>query len=374
MKNDISIKRDTNMDIIRCFALLAVVAVHFFLNSGFYDKAVIGKRMYVAVLLRTALMVCVPLFMVLSGYLMRNKKLGRKYYSKIGYTLTIYVLSSILCFGVNAWLFDGEWNFRKLIEGILDFSAAPYSWYIEMYIGLFLMIPFLNILYNGIPTKKWKILLIIILCGLTALGGVTNVYNFEVEKWWQTPHIATQYQKLIPYWWNNIYPITYYFICCFLNEYGFAMKKRVAAPLLLLSILLFGTYNYWRSYGVEFIWGIWQNYSSLFTLILTVLTFGFLMNLKRKERKPWTDKIWETLSGLCLGAYLVSWIFDSIIYTHLKAMVPKITDRFVYFVPIVLSVYVCSLMLAWLINKSYFLSVKGMKILLQRIKREKIKV
>jgi len=35
MKNDISIKRDTNMDIIRCFALLAVVAVHFFLNSGF---------------------------------------------------------------------------------------------------------------------------------------------------------------------------------------------------------------------------------------------------------------------------------------------------------------------------------------------------
>lgn len=73
MKNDVGVKRNSNMDIIRCFALLSVVAVHFFLNSGFYDHVVIGKRMYVAVVVRTALMVCVPMFMVLSGYLMRTK-------------------------------------------------------------------------------------------------------------------------------------------------------------------------------------------------------------------------------------------------------------------------------------------------------------
>lgn len=372
MKEGKSLKRNPLMDMIRCFALLSVVAVHFFYNCGFYQEPVVGKRMYVAVLVRTALMVCVPLFMVLSGYLMRTKKLSGTYYSKIGYTLSIYILSSIVCSIANAWIFEKEWSARELIKGILDFSAAPYAWYIEMYTGLFLIIPFLNILYNGIPCKRWKILLIVIMCGLTAVGGVVNVYNFAVEKWWSTPRIATQYQKLIPYWWNNVYPITYYFIGCFLNEYGFPIKKRFSAVLLVISIVIFGTYSYWRSYGGEFIWGPWQNYSSLFNVIMTILVFGLFMNVRYKVQCSWKNKLWEKLSGLCLGAYLLSWIFDSLIYSYLKIEIPKVTDRFLYMVPVVLLVYVCSLILSWTINLIYKMFEFGLHILRQKISGRKI--
>ena len=85
------------MDIVRCTALFCVVSVHFFLNSGFYDETVSGWRMYLMTMLRTGFMICVPLFMVLSGYLMLHKKAEKSYFMKIGRTLVIYLLASFCC-------------------------------------------------------------------------------------------------------------------------------------------------------------------------------------------------------------------------------------------------------------------------------------
>lgn len=65
--------RNPAMDLIRCVALLCVVGVHFFMHTGFYEQTVQGVGMYIAMVLRTFLMVCVPLFLILSGYLMRTK-------------------------------------------------------------------------------------------------------------------------------------------------------------------------------------------------------------------------------------------------------------------------------------------------------------
>lgn len=62
--------RDIGLDITRIVAFISVVSVHFFLNSSFYDTPVLGKRMYAMTIMRTAFMVCVPLFMILSGYLL----------------------------------------------------------------------------------------------------------------------------------------------------------------------------------------------------------------------------------------------------------------------------------------------------------------
>ena len=89
-------KRSVSMDIIRCFALLFVVSVHFFLNNGFYDVPVYGARMYIMTLMRSFFMICVPLFMILSGYLMCNKKLGKGYYKKIIYILGIYLFADFV--------------------------------------------------------------------------------------------------------------------------------------------------------------------------------------------------------------------------------------------------------------------------------------
>lgn len=45
-------------------------------------------------------------------------------------------------------------DFKSVIFGILDFTGVAYAWYTNMYIGLFLIIPFLNNAYMSLKSKK----------------------------------------------------------------------------------------------------------------------------------------------------------------------------------------------------------------------------
>ena len=75
MKNK---KGEIGLDITRIVAFMMVTSIHFFLHSGYYDIPMLGKKMYIMTFVRTISGVCVPLFMLLSGYLMCQKKLGLK--------------------------------------------------------------------------------------------------------------------------------------------------------------------------------------------------------------------------------------------------------------------------------------------------------
>ena len=69
-----NVSRYYSLDIVRIFAFSCVVGVHFFLYTPFYIIPIHGSRMYISTLLRTFLMICVPLFLMLSGYLMKKRK------------------------------------------------------------------------------------------------------------------------------------------------------------------------------------------------------------------------------------------------------------------------------------------------------------
>ena len=89
--------RNSSLDIIRIFAAFMVLSVHFFLYNGFYSEPVNKPAMFVAVGMRTFFGICVPLFMILTGYLMCHKTLSRDYYKGIRKTLIVFVLATIAC-------------------------------------------------------------------------------------------------------------------------------------------------------------------------------------------------------------------------------------------------------------------------------------
>lgn len=126
MKKNLS-QRDINLDLIRSFAVWTVISVHFFYNSGFYYETVAGYRMYIMLIVRTFCMVCVPLFMILSGYLLNTKTLCRKYYFRIIPILTSYVLASVCCMIYKIIFCDNVFTFKTFILGVFNFSIAGYS-------------------------------------------------------------------------------------------------------------------------------------------------------------------------------------------------------------------------------------------------------
>ena len=162
--------RDPNLDVVRCIALLGVVSVHFFMHTNYYFRPVQGARMYVMTLLRTGAMTCVPLFLLLSGYLLRNKRPERGYYLSLVRTLGIYLLACgvSLLYRLHAM---PQLTARELLQKFLNFNLPEYGWYIEMYLGLFLLIPWLNILFHALEGKRRKQQLLLTLLALTALRG-----------------------------------------------------------------------------------------------------------------------------------------------------------------------------------------------------------
>lgn len=362
------ITRNYSLDLVRIMALFSVISVHFFLNSGYYNQSMLGKRMYLMTVMRTFFMVCVPLFLVLTGYLMSNKSLCRQYYRGLLKTIGIYIAASIVCIIYKSLFLDAKVSVSVIVKGILDFSAADYSWYVEMYIGLFLLIPFLNIIYKNLESKKQKWLLIITMLVLTSFPNVLNIYNFDVEGWWKAPILSSEYRKIFPSWWNAIFPLTYYYIGCYLKEYGMKIKKSANIALLLIAVMVFGTFNYYRSYGGEFVWGEYQSWGALPNVIMTLLVFGVISSFKLEKLSSKGKYLLAGLSDLCFGAYLLSYIFDSAFYPFLNSKIHYMPERLDYFIIIVPLVLVCSFVLSSIINMICSVIVKSGQIIVHKFK------
>ncbi len=352
------IKRSPAADLIRILAFISVVSVHFFLNNGYYSQTVVGKRMFIMTIMRSFFIICVPLFITLSGYLLKKKKLEKSYYKRISKIIITYILASLLCVFYSIVFLKQDLNIKNIISSILNFSAAPYSWYIEMYLGLFLLIPFLNIVYNAMPSQKSKIWLILTFVILTSLPSVLNIYDLSSFNWLTLPSLSNKMYKIFPNWWQGIYPITYYYIGCYLSEYGLKIKKSINLVIVVLLTVFSGSFCYWRSYKTTFIWGDWSAYQSLFNVVLTFFVFALIINLSFDRFPDKLAKFIQKISELCLGGYLVSWIFDKALYPILLERVPEVTARLEYYIIIVPIVVILSLLTSYVLSKIQFIIEK----------------
>lgn len=338
--------RNVAMDIVRIVSVFLVMSVHFFLYSNFYSQPMLGKRMLVMCAMRVVCSCCVPIFIVLSGYLLCHKKLERKYYRGLSKTLITYVLAGCVSILYRAVYLHKEYTLKLAVLSLLNYSSSPYAWYIEMYIGLFLLIPFLNLLYKNLKDRKQKQLLLLTMAFLTMLPTLFNAFNLIYSDWWADPNSIDTTTKVLPQWWTGMYPVTYYFTGCYLREYGLKMKSRTLLLLLGLTVLGCTLFSFWRSFGVGFKNGSYNNWYGFQSYAVTVLLFTLLSRIKG-EKIPTAVKfcLWK-VSDLCLCMYLVSYIFDTFFYEKLKAALPVVTDSIVWFPVLVPCVFLCSLVLA----------------------------
>lgn len=349
-------KRNTSLDLIRITAFVLVVCVHSLLNGGFYYHTVQNPLMIVILALRSVFMCCVPLFLVLSGYLTVDKKYDKKFYKRIIRIVFVYLFSSLFCELYRVFFMSQSFGIKGFIANVLAYKAAPYSWYVHMYFGLFLMFPFFNACWKGLETKKKRAALVLTMIVLTALPSVINTFDLSTPGWWAQPSVSDKYTQIIPDWWQPIYPITYYFVGCWLKTYP--PKKRTFTYLLLTVgfAALFGLYDYYRSYGSNFVWKSFTDHYGYQSLILTVLIFVFWLSVNANRLPRTLRAALSFISDLTLGAYLLSWIFDQITYPRIAVRYPEISQRYIYFPECILISVLGSLVLSanvWVLWKLF---------------------
>lgn len=207
-------------DIIRIVAILCVIAGHFYtVNTPYNQASFEGTSMFAQGWLKSmASCIGVPFFIMLTGFLNTRKALSKDYYKGIKRVLVPYLIISVVTWAV----LSVDHSVKELVLGILGFKAVGYAWYVEMYIGLFLLIPFLNMVLRQVFDNGQTKYLLLTALFMTALPPLLNRGDTH----------------LVPGFWMMTFPITFYVIAAAIREYKPHLKRK---PLWALgAFLLYG--------------------------------------------------------------------------------------------------------------------------------------
>lgn len=238
----------------------------------------------------------VPLFIMMTGYLNAKKLVfDKRYLHGILKVLLAYLFFCIITFFFNRYMMHEPLGPLSLVKGVLDFSMIPYAWYIEMWIGLYILTPFLNLGYNAITDKRMKQSLIGVLFFLTSVPYFTNRYG----------------QHLMPGFWMCIYPVMFFVIGRYIKEYQ-PVAKWWKLLLIILPICminpLFSTFVA-KGRTMMFIAGEpW----SIFGVPVAVCTFLLLYNTNIQNKAiRWSI---TKIALLSLDIYLCCYMVDRLVY------------------------------------------------------------
>ena len=345
--------RNIGLDLIRCIAVLFVIFVHFFLHSSFYSTNLGGIGGFLLNIFRWLFFICVPLFLLLTGYLNNNTKLDKNYIYKLFKVLISYTIIGIICLVFKKLYLNQDITIIRGIISLFNFSAVDYAWYVEMFVGLFLLIPFLNILYQRLETKENRIKLIVVLFVVCSLTTTFRVF-----------HPARYTLNLFSNYWASAYPLLYFYIGKFLKDYPINMKKTKMFFILIFLLILQSTLVYvnYRNH-TDLFFGI--DYSNLFTVLISVLLFSIVFKINLKNRI--FMKIITLISLVSFEMYLMSFIVDTIVYTELNFSFNSTLDYFKNFVISAPIILFFTFVLSFIVNKFSNLIYKKFRSVYDRI-------
>lgn len=258
---------------------------------------------------------------MVTGYLMNKKVVGKKYYFNIIIPILTYLYISFLCLLIRKYVLCDQKDIKDLLLGIFTFETNAYSWYVNMYIGLYLIIPFLNMIIEKIKINKN--LFFYFICILTLITSIPKFLNY----------------------WAILYLINYYFIGAYIKEYHINIKK--CKCFIFIIIIIFAEVLISKRIG--FNTSFFNNYGMILILMKSVLLFLLLNSIKLKK----DISILKEISNHTLSIYLISYVIDTIIYSFFNNIFLTYEQRFfhLYIILIIFAIsFILALTIDWVVN------------------------
>ena len=342
--------REFGVDLVRIMAFCLMLWLHFYLRNGFYFQKIETVSGYMAVSMLPLFLSCVPMYMMLTGYLKCGKRWDKSYYMSLIPILLSWFLISVIHYIYRSNVLHEEKTAREWIGELLGFKMATYSWYIGMYIGLILISPIINLVWMTIKNKKGHIAVVISLVLVTFVPSTINSMG-----------VLSEGSTILPSYFTALYPITYYVIGCYIKTY----KPKPNSIACVITALFVGVVmafvnistrtqadNFYTGYGLE--------YSNIMLAAVTVLLFLAVYRLNVKNEL--VKKLAKIISSCVLEMYLISYIFDNKIYVWKYGEYPM-SSYIVVGLALTAAVFGLSFISGGLIN----LAVKKIYALIKRI-------
>ncbi len=286
-------KREPGLDLLRVTAMFFVVSVHHFLYIGFYGQPQMGPFMWSADCFRWLFFCCNGLFMMLTGYLKSARPMGKDYYKSLVPILVSYVLCCAVSFPLQNSMLEEKLPLWEWVKRL--FSFGNYAWYVEMYIGLILISPIINLALGQIQSRLgWYVIAGVLFC-VTALPSLTPYH-------------------ILPDYWTSLYPVTYYVLGAVIRQRQPAVKPRYALRAAGIICVILGFLSV-LSTDDGLTTGYTQGHGGFWITLLSLSIFLALYRVRPGER---ISKILAWLSGGCFEGYLLSIVPDLWAYALVK--------------------------------------------------------
>lgn len=162
-------KREGYLDVLRCLAICLVLLNHC-VSKYITNEAYYGSRTFLLLLGANALSnMSVPLFLMISGYLMlqsdRTRDMGGFYKKRLPRLLIPLAAWNVIYFFYLRLLRGEALTAGAFFEGLINTGNAYHLWYLYLLAGIYLLAPFLKRIADSCTDRQlWGLLGVMLLC------------------------------------------------------------------------------------------------------------------------------------------------------------------------------------------------------------------
>lgn len=267
--NIVTAKRDSGIELLRIVAIFGVIMIHFYEAAG---DSLPWLNHQILLLLRTLSSASVDVFLIISGFFLCNEN-KRKVAKIIDLVLQVSIYNEI------AYLIEvycGIWplSFRSIVS-----SALPDCYYTILFVVLYLISPYINIVINSLSKKEFRIFLMVVflLFSVYAIGvdllneivGQEIVGLSSIGAWGSQSGFTIVNFSLL------------YCLGAYLRLHGFpnllVKRGKIIGILLVALIALWSELNqFLPNFGMDSAW----KYNNPLVILYAVILFGFFLRLK----------------------------------------------------------------------------------------------
>ena len=285
--SDGKIPRQSGIEMLRIIMMLVIIAHHYVVNSGLMEViegSVLSSKSIFLLIFGWGGKYGINCFVLITGYFMCKQHISWKKFLKLLLEVEFYNIGICLIFLIAGY---GQFSIKTLVRAILPFNAIGTE-FMESYLVFFLLIPFLNLLIQGMCERQHILLMALCIFVFTILP---SIFKADVKTgyigWFAIIYICASYIRLYPRKWfdNN------------------RIWGNITVGLILLSwgSVAAGAWlceqeaktSYFPAYFLV------NDCNKILAFLPSVTTFLFFKNLRIGHRK-WINKIAATTLGVLL--------------------------------------------------------------------------
>lgn len=151
-------KRNLGIDLLRILSMYMIVTVHF-LGAGGVRNNTTGVNYAVAWFFEAICYCAVDCYALISGYVNCTKKINRiNRMMKLWLQVIYYTIGFFLIFLLTKAI---RFNVKDAIHAVLPITTSHY-WYVTAYMGLLVLMPYLNTLIEGLNRNQAATLIVVL--------------------------------------------------------------------------------------------------------------------------------------------------------------------------------------------------------------------